>query len=413
MKTLTFTAIFFLFAACALFADVVHMTDGRKLKGKVISETDDYVLLKGKYGEVNIKRHEIDRIEYGPVEEDAEKGEKEEKPAGPAEKQAPAPKTKPQVKKQVDLADLADKAAKGDAAAAKKLADAKRAALVPIAKKLEKAEGEEKERLEKLRDGIEEKTQEDKVRAAELYAEAKKLLEEATALQKGLGANPTQEQLSKGLELIESMAQKLLEALDLDPTRNDLLEAVAKTAILYYNSGQYKKAIPLLEALRVHAPDNADVLRWLVSSYINARRNKDAKKLLEEILEKSPDNAVAWANMGKVHHEEKKYSKAVECLEKAISLGLKDADTYNYLGMAHREKKDTDKAIENFEKCLEIDEKHANALAQLGALYANKGEYTKAADTWEKFCKLYPKSQLTESFSKEVPKLRKKAQEKK
>jgi tetratricopeptide (TPR) repeat protein len=399
-----------LFAACLLFGDVVHMTDGRKLKGKVISETDDYVLLKGKYGEVKLKRHEIDRIEYGPVEEEEKK---EEKPATPGEKKPPAPKPKPKAKKQLDLTDLVDKAAKGDVSATAKLIEAKRAALVPIAKKLEKVEDEEKETLEKLRDEIEEKTQADKAEAAKLYAEAREIHKEAKKLQDNLGEKPTPEQISRGLELIENMAQKLLAALNLDPTRNDILEAVAKTAILYYNSGQFKKAIPLLESLRTHAPDNKDVLRWLVSSYISARRSRDAKKLVEGILEKDPNDAVAWAGMGKIYIDQKKHSKGIECLEKAVTLGLKDADTFNYLGIAHMEKKNTNKAIENFEKCLAADDKHANALAQLGALYANKGEYAKAADAWEKFCKLYPKSGLAKSFAKEIPKLRKKAEKKK
>ncbi len=46
--------------------DVIHATDGRVLKGKIVSETQDSIRLKMKYGEVVIARKEIARIEKMP-----------------------------------------------------------------------------------------------------------------------------------------------------------------------------------------------------------------------------------------------------------------------------------------------------------------------------------------------------------
>ncbi len=397
--------------AALMFADVVHMSDGRKIKGKIISETDDNVVLEGKYGKVTLRRDEIDRIERGPVEEKEEPVPPKKGPKPPK----PAPKKRPRPKRRgtEDLYSLADKAATGDAQAAKKLVAAKRAALIPIVKKIEELEGAEKERLEKLYDEIEEKTQPEKEQAEKLYKEAAELQKQCVALQKELGNNPTPEQKRNADKLLNAFSGKLIEAFELDPANTSVMESVAKMAGMYYKGNAYSRAIPLLETLHAHVPDNKDVMERLASSYMNLRKYKEAKKFLEKILEKDPKNRVAWANMGAVHNAEKKYDEAIKAFEKAISLGLTEADVYDYLGTAYKYKKNWDKAIENFEKCREKDNKHGNALFQLGALYANKGEYKKAIERWEKFCELCPNPDVTKQVKKEIKKLKKRAEKEK
>ncbi len=405
MKTAILTAVFFLFAACLVYGDVVHMSDGRKLKGKIISETDDHVLLKGKYGEVTLKRHEIDHIEYGPVEE-------EEKPPTPGEKKSPVPKPKPKSKKEADLSELVDKAAKGDSSASKKLIEAKRAALVPIAKKLEKAEGEEKERLEKLRDEIEEKTQADKAEAQKHYEQATALLKKCYDMEKKLSSDKSEKVQAEFVALLREIGKELEKACALDPTREDVLKTLKKMAFLYWDKKLYSSAIPLLKSALAADPEDTKTMGVLVSCYMRMGKYKEANKLLDEILEKDPKNATAWANLGAIHHQKKKYKDAVECFEKAISLGLDTADIYDYLGTAYKYLKKDDKAIENFEKVLTKDPNHPNALFQLGALYNNTGKYAEAADAWEKFCKIQPNSEAAKQLKKEIPKLRKKAEKK-
>ena len=402
-KTGLVVVLFLLVPAALVLADVVHMSDGRKIKGKIISETEDNVVLEGKYGKVTLRRDEIDHIERGPIEE------KEKKPGPP--KPAPEKKPRPKPKKRGtkdNLYALTEKAAKGDSSAVKKLVSAKRAALVPIAKKLEESEGEEKDRLQKLLDDIEQKTQAEKERAQKLYEEAAKLQEECVALQKKLGANATPEQQRQADKLLKALSSKLTEAFELDPTNNDIMKSVAKMAAMYYRGNAYSRSIPLLLVLYRHAPDNKDVIQMLASSYMNLKKFKDARKMLEKILERDSENATAWANLGVADLSESKFDAAIKDFEKAIALGMDTAALRHNLGVAYKHKKKWDKAAENFAKAFEMDSKNVQALFELGAMYANQQEYAKAVEAWEKLCKEFPDSQQAKAAKPQIKKLKKK-----
>ncbi len=58
----TIAVAIFLFLTAAI-GDVVYMNDGRKLEGKIVSETKDAIRLKMSHGETTIKRNEIQKIE--------------------------------------------------------------------------------------------------------------------------------------------------------------------------------------------------------------------------------------------------------------------------------------------------------------------------------------------------------------
>jgi hypothetical protein len=54
------------FLSLMVFAqDVIHLEDGGKIKGTIIEEDEDYVMMKTKAGETKIERSRIERIEYG------------------------------------------------------------------------------------------------------------------------------------------------------------------------------------------------------------------------------------------------------------------------------------------------------------------------------------------------------------
>jgi HEAT repeat protein len=56
--------IVFTVAVCA-FADTVYLKDGRKLEGEIVSEGEETIKLKMKYGSITIDRGDIERIEKG------------------------------------------------------------------------------------------------------------------------------------------------------------------------------------------------------------------------------------------------------------------------------------------------------------------------------------------------------------
>ena len=80
---------------CAL-ADVVHMKDGRKLEGKIVSEKEETIELKMKYGTITLRRSDIERIEKTePAEKLQPKPEPESEPEPAGKQQPQEPEKKP------------------------------------------------------------------------------------------------------------------------------------------------------------------------------------------------------------------------------------------------------------------------------------------------------------------------------
>ncbi len=67
LKKLLPVLVAFIVAVCSVaFAeDIIRLTNGQELRGKIIDETGDSIILRGKYGEQEIKRDEIESIERG------------------------------------------------------------------------------------------------------------------------------------------------------------------------------------------------------------------------------------------------------------------------------------------------------------------------------------------------------------
>jgi tetratricopeptide (TPR) repeat protein len=59
-----------LMTAGTLLADVVTTTDGRRLEGKIVKETDEYIEIKMKYGSIKIPQSKVEKIERGKTKLD-------------------------------------------------------------------------------------------------------------------------------------------------------------------------------------------------------------------------------------------------------------------------------------------------------------------------------------------------------
>lgn len=74
------------FCGTLAMGDVIHLKDGRKLEGKIISETEEHVRLKMAHGEMTIERSDIEKIEKETVSDpDTEKEDKSAEEAAPDE----------------------------------------------------------------------------------------------------------------------------------------------------------------------------------------------------------------------------------------------------------------------------------------------------------------------------------------
>ncbi len=87
MRIVFLTAsILFTLTVCVR-ADTVHMKDGRKLEGEIVSESEEKIELKMKYGTMTLRRSDIERIVKGNAsgEKDSENKPERQKPEAPSD----------------------------------------------------------------------------------------------------------------------------------------------------------------------------------------------------------------------------------------------------------------------------------------------------------------------------------------
>ncbi len=75
-------------------ADIVVLKNGARFEGRIVSETEQQIVLATRSGEVVLKRMEIAEVVPGPFGEPAERG-KDEKAKAPGARPAPATGKKP------------------------------------------------------------------------------------------------------------------------------------------------------------------------------------------------------------------------------------------------------------------------------------------------------------------------------
>lgn len=69
MRTVAFL-LFLVSLSAFLLGDVVHTTDGRRIKGKIIRKDDESVVIRTRYGDLTISRDDIERIEKSKLPEE-------------------------------------------------------------------------------------------------------------------------------------------------------------------------------------------------------------------------------------------------------------------------------------------------------------------------------------------------------
>ncbi|MCW8129108.1 MAG: hypothetical protein KIS92_01875 [Planctomycetota bacterium] len=64
-----FLALLFAFASALALADTVHLKNGKQMRGEIIEETEDYIVIRVPFGQVKVKQEEIDYVERQTAQE--------------------------------------------------------------------------------------------------------------------------------------------------------------------------------------------------------------------------------------------------------------------------------------------------------------------------------------------------------
>jgi len=120
-------------------------------------------------------------------------------------------------------------------------------------------------------------------------------------------------------------------------------------ALCYVGSGEYKKAIPLLDDLRQHGHENTDVENLLAQAYVGNGQPNEALAALEKAAAMSPQNEKVYLFVSDACTEHQDYALAL----KVVTIGLRNLPQSPRLhyqrGMLLASLDEFDRAKEDFE----------------------------------------------------------------
>lgn len=388
----------------SLYGDKVFLNDGRVIKGKVVKETEDEVVVEGKYGRVRFERSDVERIEYGDEEKDEQR--KPKKPEGGK------------------IETLIERYLSGDEESVEELKGYGDDAVVAVLLAIKGAKMAEKMHLEALFERLTEVSDEREAECKRWYKEGlrreKEWRDEYDALRKqGLSAREAVVRTKEKWAMATKCFQNTVKA------NKWYKDAMLRAGVLLYSGGSaplYKKAIEMLDLL-VRAGDelamktsgaaafklrewkrcieflrplseskDIDVLTMLLQSYLALKKPSKAEKVLKRLKKLIPDDYRVHASYGCLYLLRKRFKDAVRALKRALEKGDRSVSTRFNLASALEQLGRTEEAIQYYEEVLKLSPGDYATLLRLASLYTKVGRYDDAERLLEEFLRRYPGS---------------------
>ena len=412
----------------ALRADEVHLDDGRVLRGKVVEENDEKVVVEGKFGRVEVDAGRVVKIVRG------------ETPA-PAPETPPAPE-KPPPAPETSLDGLIRRYIRGERGAEERLLARGEKAYWRMWKFLREAEEQAvKVRLRRLINRLSEVDDESAERAEETYEAAlakesewekeyerarkagksdreavrqtvKELAEAISLYQKAVGANRLHYQARVRLgvlyyraHLYKKILKKVLDTLE-GPLAAEDPYAVRTVAAIRLARREYGKTLSVLKPLI--KKEDPDALQMAVQAALNLRKFTEARRYLKPLKKKRPDDYKTLAYEGMLEMVSKHMKRAVELLRKAIEAGDTSGATRFNLAVALSKtgkKAEAEKVLRGMRKDFPHDVSVVLLLARLLVEQGRKGE---AESALERYIEENPKGKGRDAARKALLELRRK-----
>jgi len=395
-------------AVCIAYADQIHLKDGRVLKGKVVYEDDEKVVLKTKYGKVTIYKENIEKIVRG--------------------KEAAPP---PQKKRPKTTEEFVRAFAAGDDSVLAKLKEKEDA--VWVAKRLLKKEKEQarKVRLEALIRDLTRADPEDMEAAEKLYKKGLMLEKEWRGKYEALRKSGKSHK-----EAVKATARELAEAITAFKDALDRWRYHDKVrlhlGVLYYQARLLKRAVKVLEVLVV--ADVADARRTVGASYfllgkfgealkalddlddpialdlreqclLRLKRFRQALALAKKMQKKQPNNPKGVGYEGMALLALGKFKKAAEKLRRAYEAGEHSRATIYSLATAlarTKSERDLREAEKLLRQILKDDPAYVPAVYELVKILLKQKRKGEARDVVEKALSSVEKGSQAEKLLKKL-----------
>jgi tetratricopeptide (TPR) repeat protein len=172
------------------------------------------------------------------------------------------------------------------------------------------------------------------------------------------------------------------------------LELLAKTAQLYYETGNSDKATELFDLLFQQEPENAVAIEGLADIAFQQQAYEDAERyylLLGKIGgEKAEKAAEFLMRIGIYRQQQKQYDVAQRLFMAAATYSPQHAVARLYLGDIEKEKKQYASAILSYSQFMFEDPESYEGAARINALLEMLGDTSQAMTTWTKIARQLP-----------------------
>jgi tetratricopeptide (TPR) repeat protein len=179
------------------------------------------------------------------------------------------------------------------------------------------------------------------------------------------------------------------------PLNSQIPELYQMLATIYYNKGQFNKAIKTFKRALEIDPNYTDASVGLSIILNDLGRYEEGKKIFLEAqarLDQKNSKSDPIVNEKLSHKYEeiadfcsqsKRYNEALENLERAIALTPKRLDLFVRIADCHLKMNATDKAYRILKQLLKENPNYIPAKNKLGVILYNKNQVAEAIEQWE------------------------------
>lgn len=189
-------------------------------------------------------------------------------------------------------------------------------------------------------------------------------------------------------EIVDKLSTTMENYIKDNPKAADLPDTYFNLGNLYYQGGEYEKAIEPLKKALEHHPYDADAHYTLGNTYDKLKRHAEAAKEFEALTRIEPQNDSVYYNLGNAYSNQQKNEQAVEQYKKAIGLNPKNASAHYALGLAYQRLKKPTEAVQALQEAVKLDANNAEAQLLLGLAKLDSGDRKGAQDQQDILTKL-------------------------
>jgi tetratricopeptide (TPR) repeat protein len=183
--------------------------------------------------------------------------------------------------------------------------------------------------------------------------------------------------------------QTLRAAIEMYPKEAGFYESLNE---LYRASGQWSKAVEILNPLVTQMPTNAMLRMQRADLAFNAGDTNMAIADLDAALQVDPSLVDASLFRVFIAIQQKDFTKALALVDGLLERNNQNAQAWTYKGIIHMEQKEDEKSIEAFTKSLKFEPNNVTTVRNRAIVNLRAGHLKAAQDDYEMLLAAFPKS---------------------